>query len=67
MPRQEFNSRHAQWEACGAYIASQRSEGSVLVRDQYDDDRVSRRTLERLGLTQLMADIEGGQVDVVVV
>src|SRR5690606_19684592 len=33
---QEFNSLHAQREACEAYIASQRSEGWVLVRDQYD-------------------------------
>ena len=34
---QEFNSLHAQREACEAYIASQRSAGWVLVRDQYDD------------------------------
>ena len=34
---QEFNSLHAQREACEAYIASQRSEGWALVRDQYDD------------------------------
>ena len=38
---QEFNSLHAQREACEAYIASQRSEGWVLVRDQYDDGGVS--------------------------
>ena len=30
---QEFNSLHAQREACESYIASQRSEGWVLVRD----------------------------------
>ena len=44
---QEFNSLHAQREACEAYIASQRSEGWVLVRDQYDDGGVSGGTLER--------------------
>lgn len=38
---QEFNSLHAQREACEAYIASQRSEGWVLVRDQYDDGGIS--------------------------
>jgi site-specific DNA recombinase len=38
---QEFNSLHAQRDACEAYIASQRSEGWVLVRDQYDDGGVS--------------------------
>jgi DNA invertase Pin-like site-specific DNA recombinase len=64
---QEFNSLHAQREACEAYIASQRSEGWVLVRDQYDDGGISGGTLERPGLQQLIADIEDGLVDVVVV
>ncbi|GHC67337.1 recombinase family protein [Neogemmobacter tilapiae] len=64
---QEFNSLHAQREACEAYIASQRSEGWVLVRDQYDDGGISGGTLERPGLRRLLADIEDGLVDVVVV
>lgn len=64
---QEFNSLHAQREACEAYIASQRSEGWVLVRDQYDDGGVSGGTLERPALTRLLSDIEDGLVDVVVV
>jgi DNA invertase Pin-like site-specific DNA recombinase len=64
---QEFNSLHAQREACEAFIASQRSEGWVLVRDQYDDGGISGGTLERPGLKRLMADIEDGLVDVVVV
>jgi site-specific DNA recombinase len=64
---QEFNSLHAQREACDSYIASQRSEGWVLVRDQYDDGGISGGTLERPGLKRLLADIEDGLVDVVVV
>ena len=64
---QEFNSLHAQREACEAYIASQRSEGWVLVRDQYDDGGISGGTLERPGLQRLLQDIEDGLVDVVVV
>ncbi len=64
---QEFNSLHAQREACEAYIASQRSEGWVLVRDQYDDGGISGGTLDRPGLQQLTADIEDGLIDVVVV
>ena len=64
---QEFNSLHAQREACEAYIASQRSEGWVLVRDQYDDGGISGATLERAGLKRLLEDIEDGLVDVVVV
>jgi DNA invertase Pin-like site-specific DNA recombinase len=63
----EFNSLHAQREACEAYIASQRSEGWALVRDAYDDGGFSGGTLERPGLQQLLADIEEGLVDVVVV
>jgi len=64
---QEFNSLHAQREACEAFIASQRNEGWVLVRDQYDDGGVSGGTLERPGLQRLLSDIEDGLVDVVVV
>ena len=63
---QEFNSLHAQREACEAYIASQRSEGWVLVRDQYDDGGVSGGTLERPGLKRLMADIDDGLIDIIV-
>ncbi|HYZ82395.1 MAG TPA: recombinase family protein [Solirubrobacteraceae bacterium] len=63
----EFNSLDAQREACEAYIASQRPEGWVLVRDRYDDGGVSGGTLERPALKRLLADIEAGLVDVVVV
>jgi DNA invertase Pin-like site-specific DNA recombinase len=64
---QDFNSLHAQRESCEAYIASQKSEGWALVRDRYDDGGISGGTLERPGLKQLLADIEDGLVDVVVV
>ena len=64
---QEFNSLHAQRESCEAYIASQRSEGWALIREQYDDGGVSGGTLERPGLKLLLADIEEGLIDVVVV
>lgn len=64
---QEFNSLDAQREACEAYIASQRSEGWVPVRDRYDDGGISGGTLERPALQRLLADIEEGLIDVVVV
>ena len=63
----EFNSLDAQREACEAYIASQRAEGWVLVRDRYDDGGVSGGTLERPALKRLLADTEEGLVDVIVV
>ena len=64
---QEFNSLHAQREACEAFIASQRSEGWVLVRDQYDDGGISGGTLERPALKRMLRDVEAGLIDVVVV
>src|SRR2546429_5292793 len=64
---QDFNSLDAQREACEAYIASQKAEGWLLVRDRYDDGGVSGATLERPALKRLLADIEGRRVDVVVV
>jgi len=63
----EFNSLDAQREASSAYIASQRAEGWVELADQYDDGGFSGGTLERPALKRLLADIEAGRVDVVVV
>ena len=64
---QEFNSLHAQREACEAYVAQQRSEGWALIREPYDDGGFSGGTLERPALKRLLADIEEGLIDVVVV
>ena len=64
---QEFNSLDAQREACESYIASQRAEGWTLVPDYYDDGGVSGGTLERPALKRLLADIEAGRIDIVVV
>ena len=64
---QEFNSLHAQREACEAYVVSQKAEGWLLVPDHYDDGGVSGATLERPALKRLLADIEANRVDVVVV
>ncbi len=64
---QDFNSLHAQREACEAYIASQRHEGWVLIPTPYDDGGFSGGTLDRPGLKQLLAAIADGQIDVVVV
>jgi len=63
----EFNSLDAQRDACEAYIASQKSEGWVELADHYDDGGFSGGTLERPALKRLLADIEDGRIDVVVV
>src|SRR5712675_14918 len=64
---QEFNSLQAQSEACEAYIRSQRHEGWALAWTRYDDGGFSGGNMERPALQQLLADIQGGRVDVVVV
>src|ERR1700726_4943471 len=63
---QEFNSLHAQREACEAYIRSQRHEGWVLMPTAYDDGGFSGGTMERPALQRLLADIRANRVDVVV-
>lgn len=63
----EFNSLHAQREACEAYIASQKHEGWILLKDKYDDGGISGGTMNRSGLKALLDDIEAGKVDIVVV
>ena len=63
----EFNSLDAQREAGSAYVESQKHEGWLPVGDRYDDGGFSGGTLERPALKRLLADIEGGRIDVVVV
>jgi len=64
---QEFNSIDAQKESGHAYVASQRVEGWTSVADDYDDPGFSGGNTDRPGLRRLMADIERGQIDIVVV
>jgi site-specific DNA recombinase len=63
----EFNSLDAQREAGEAYIASQRQEGWVALPTRYDDGGYSGATLDRPALQRLLADVEAGKIDVVVV
>ncbi len=64
---QEFNSLDAQREACAAYVASQKAEGWVLRPTVYEDGGISGGTLERPGLQRLLADIDAGLVEQIVV
>ena len=65
--KQEFNSLDAQREACAAYVASQKAEGWVLLPTVYEDAGSSGGTLERPGLQRLLADIDAGLVEQIVV
>jgi site-specific DNA recombinase len=64
---QAFNSLDAQREACAAFILSQKHEGWTVLPKLYDDGGFSGGTMERPALKRLVADIEAGQIDVVVV
>jgi len=64
---QSFNSIDAQREAGQAFIASQRTEGWIPVVDDYDDGGYSGGNMDRPALKRLMADIDAGLVDIVVV
>jgi len=64
---QEFNSLDAQREACEAYIKSQASQGWKTLPHHYDYPAYSGGNLDRPALKKLLADIEAGKIDVVVV
>jgi len=64
---QEYNSLQAQRDAGLAFITSQRHEGWITVDDGYDDGGYSGGNMERPALRRLMADIEAGRIDTVVV
>ena len=54
---QDYNSLHAQREACEAFIRSQAGEGWRLIKAAYDDGGYSGGTMERPALQQLLANI----------
>ena len=63
----EFNSLQAQRESAEAYILSQCQAGWTALATHYDDGGFSGANLERPALSKLLADIEAGRVDCVVV
>ncbi len=64
---QAFNSLDAQREACAAYVKSQSGEGWKLLPTLYDDGGYSGGAMERPALRRLLADIEAGRIDIIVV
>ncbi|WP_242141145.1 recombinase family protein [Sphingomonas sp. TREG-RG-20F-R18-01] len=64
---QAFNSLDAQREAGEAYVKSQAHEGWKLLSTRYDDGGFSGGSLERPALQRLLADLDAGRIDVVVV
>jgi len=64
---QDFNSLDAQREACEQYIRAQAGAGWQLVAERYDDGGFTGANLERPAFQRLMAEVDAGRVDVVVV
>src|SRR5262245_49525063 len=63
---QEFNSLDAQRESAEAYIKSQQHEGWECLPTRYDDGGFTGGNMDRPALRRLLADIEAGRVDCVV-
>lgn len=64
---QDFNSLDAQREAAEAYVASQRNEGWTALPEKYDDGGFTGGNMDRPALKRLLADVEAGKIDAIVV
>ena len=63
----DFNTLDAQREAAEFYIRAMRHEGWEVLPERYDDGGFTGGNIDRPGLQKLLADIEAGLVDTVVV
>jgi site-specific DNA recombinase len=64
---QNFNSLHAQRQACEAFVKSQVGEGWRLIKTAYDDGGFSGATMDRPALKALLEHVREERIDVVVV
>lgn len=64
---QDFNTLDAQREAGESFANSQRHEGWVALPERYDDGGYTGANMDRPALKRLLADVESGKVNCVVV
>ena len=64
---QEYSSLDAQRDAAEAYVSSQKHEGWEIVANSYNDGGFTGSNMERPALQNLLADIEVGDIDCVIV
>src|SRR6058998_1381853 len=62
-----FNSLDAQRESCLAYVASQKHQGWIPHSETFEDGGYSGGTLDRPALNRLLAEIEAGRIQCVLV
>ena len=65
--RQEITSLESQRAICASYITSQQHRGWLEIARLYDDSGQTGANTHRPALQQLLADVEAGLVDVVLV
>jgi site-specific DNA recombinase len=63
----KWNSLPRQREAIQAFVASRKRQGWVCLPEVYEDSGQSGATLKRPALQRLLADVETGKVDCVVI
>src|SRR3982751_2887151 len=64
---QEFNTLQAQRESAEACIVSHREQGWTAISERYDDGGFSGANIDRPALKKLLAGVEAGQIDCVLV
>jgi site-specific DNA recombinase len=64
---QEFNSLETQRDSGGVFISSQKSEGSRCLPEHYDNRGFTGDNMDQPALRRVLADIDAGKVDCVVV
>src|SRR5258708_34864 len=64
---QEFNSLDAQRESAEAYVKSQAHEGWTCLPERYDDGGFTGGNMDRPALRRLLADVNAGTIDAIVV
>src|ERR1700681_3384970 len=64
---QAFNTLDAQREAAESFINSQRQEGWAALPQKYDDGGFTGANMDRPALKRLLADVQSGDVNCVVV
>lgn len=63
----DYNSLDAQRDAAEAYIKSQKHEGWMCLPERYDDGGYTGGNLDRPAAQRLLADVEDGKINCIVV